>query len=78
MCKTVTTSLIQALGVALRQARQAKGWSQEDLALKTGVHRNYIGGIERGERSPTVATVAKLAAELDTPLDELFRQARRQ
>jgi transcriptional regulator with XRE-family HTH domain len=47
------------------------------LSLETGIHRNYIGGIERGERSPTVAAVATLADALDVSLADLFRQAER-
>lgn len=43
--------------------------------LETGVHRNYIGGIERGERSPSVAAIITLADALRVPLADLFRQA---
>ena len=64
-----------ALGAALNAARQERGLSQEALGLQTGVHRNYIGGIERGERSPTVATVAKLADALGVSLADLFSRA---
>lgn len=60
------------LGASLRSVREDRGLSQEELSLETGVHRNYIGGIERGERSPTVATVARLADALDVPLADLF------
>lgn len=60
------------LGLAIRSARADRGISQEELGLRTGVHRNYVGGIERGERSPSVLTVAKLADALDVPLAELF------
>lgn len=63
------------LGHALRSARLDRGFSQEALALETGIHRNYIGGIERGERSPTVSTVAKLSDALGIPLSELFAMA---
>lgn len=62
------------LGVSLRAARLEAGLSQEELSLRTGVHRNYIGGVERGERSPTVETIAKLAEALNVPLAELFRK----
>lgn len=44
-------------------------------SLSTGVHRNYIGGIERGERSPTVATVAVLADALGVSMGELFTRS---
>jgi transcriptional regulator with XRE-family HTH domain len=41
------------------------------------VHRNYIGGIERGERNPSVTTIATLADALDMKLSELFARAGR-
>jgi transcriptional regulator with XRE-family HTH domain len=51
--------------------------TQEALSLETGVHRNYIGGIERGERSPSVEAIIKLAEALDVTLPDLFRRAER-
>jgi transcriptional regulator with XRE-family HTH domain len=67
--------LLIALGEALRQLREERRLSQEALSLSTGVHRNYIGGIERGERQPTVAAVARLAQALDCRMSELFALA---
>jgi transcriptional regulator with XRE-family HTH domain len=67
--------VLVGLGKALAARRHERGLSQEQLSLETGVHRNYIGGIERGERNPSVVAVAKLAAALDMSLSELFRQA---
>jgi transcriptional regulator with XRE-family HTH domain len=64
-----------ALGDALRQVRLDRRLSQEQLSLETGVHRNYIGGVERGERSPSVATLLRLATALRIELSELFRRA---
>lgn len=63
---------LAALGEALRETRVARRYSQEELGLQTAVHRNYIGGIERGERSPTVATMMVLADALEIPLSELI------
>lgn len=54
------------LGLNVQRLRREKGWSQEDLAFESGLHRTYISGIERGVRNPTVTIVAKLAATLDT------------
>jgi transcriptional regulator with XRE-family HTH domain len=68
-------TLLAGLGRALREARTELRISQEELSLRTGVHRNYIGGIERGERNPSVVTIVKLAAALDLPPSELFREA---
>ena len=64
-----------ALGNALREARLERGHTQESLGLETGVSKNYVGGIERGERSPTVKKIAVLAAALDLALDDLFCRA---
>lgn len=60
------------LGAALRHFRTEQRLSQEELGLRTGVHRNYIGGMERGEREPTVLKVAILARGLDVTLAEIF------
>ena len=67
--------VLKSLGSTLAEIRRDRGLTQESLSLSTGVHRNYIGGIERGERSPTVATVAELADALGVPLGELFTRA---
>jgi transcriptional regulator with XRE-family HTH domain len=63
------------LGRAIRQARQTNGLSQEELSLVTGIHRNYIGGIERGERSPTVRVVLTLEEALELSPGDLFARA---
>lgn len=69
--------ILGVLGSALREAREGEGLTQQELGARTGVHRNYIGGIERGERRPTVAKVAELADALGMPMDQLFKRARR-
>jgi transcriptional regulator with XRE-family HTH domain len=68
-------AMMAALGRALRELREREGISQEQLGLATGVHRNYIGGIERGERSPTVAVVLRLCSEFDTTPSALWLRA---
>jgi transcriptional regulator with XRE-family HTH domain len=67
--------LLVSLGLALAEVRKERGLTQEELSLATGVHRNYIGGMERGERSPTVEKVAVLARRLDVSLEDLFARA---
>ena len=67
-----TQTLLPDLGRALREVRGDRRISQEELGLRTGVHRNYIGGIERGERNPSVTTIATLADALGLKLSELF------
>lgn len=53
------------LGRNLRALREARGLSQEAFAHVLGVHRTYMGGMERGERNLTLKNVEKLAAKLD-------------
>ncbi len=52
------------VGRRLRDLREEKGWSQEVLGFQAGLHRNYVGGIERGERNVGVENIAKLAKAL--------------
>jgi transcriptional regulator with XRE-family HTH domain len=63
-----------AFGSAIRELRAERGVSQEALALKCGLDRTYIGGIERGERNPSLTNVFKIARTLDvTPSAILAR-----
>jgi transcriptional regulator with XRE-family HTH domain len=64
--------LLVDLGHVLREIRVEARVSQEELSLRTGVHRNYVGGVERAERNPTVLTVAKLAEALGITMADLF------
>jgi len=59
-------------GRRMRLVREEKGISQEDLAALAGVHRTYVGGIERGERNPTLLTIHKLAKALEVPPHRLL------
>ena len=52
------------LGLNVRRIRKERGWSQEELAFESGLHRTYISGIERGARNPTVLVLEKLAEAL--------------
>lgn len=55
------------LGFNVQRLRYERGWSQEDLAFESGLHRTYVSGIERGVRNPTVTIVAKLAKTFGVP-----------
>lgn len=64
--------LTRRFGALVRQIRLEKGMSQERLAELCGLHRNYIGAIERAERTPSIVTADKLAKALDLTLFGLF------
>lgn len=61
-----------AAGREIRRHRQAAGLSQEQLAERAGLHRNYIGLMERGQRNAALTTLLSIAAALDMSLSELF------
>ena len=64
-----------AFGAQVRRVRTERGLSQAGLAAASGLHRSYVGGIERGERNPSLANIARLADALDVPIAELFAPA---
>jgi transcriptional regulator with XRE-family HTH domain len=64
-----------ALGRVVRERRVEQGLSQEQLAHAARLHRNYVGGIERGERNPAYLNLLKLASALDLSASELLAQA---
>jgi len=64
--------ILQNFGSKIRKLRKTKGWSQEDLAFKTGLDRTYIGGIERGERNPSLKNIIKIAKSLNVEIYDLF------
>jgi transcriptional regulator with XRE-family HTH domain len=71
--------ILVGLGDSIRALRAERGGiSQERLGLDSGVHRNYIGGIERAERKPALQTVVKLALALDIAPSELLARAERE
>jgi transcriptional regulator with XRE-family HTH domain len=57
-------ALQQAVGRNVRAYRQRRGLSQEALAQLLGVHRTYMGGVERGERNLTLRSLERIAATL--------------
>ena len=60
-------------GMRVRFFRNEKKLSQEDLGFKSGLHRTYIGSVERGERNISIDAIDKIASALDISIDELFK-----
>jgi transcriptional regulator with XRE-family HTH domain len=66
--------LIHNFGVAVRQTREDRGWSQEMLAEQADLNRSYVGEIERGKVIASLGTIEKLAHALGlSPSDLLTR-----
>ena len=66
----------RAFGKALREQRLKKGLSQQELADKCGLDISYVGGIERGQRNPTLGVIHGLAKVLGVKASELMRKGR--
>jgi transcriptional regulator with XRE-family HTH domain len=71
------SALVSVVASNVRRLRAARGWSQEDLAHHCGLHRTYVGAIERGERNLTLATLERLAAAFGVAPTDLLLQSRR-
>jgi transcriptional regulator with XRE-family HTH domain len=69
----VRDELQAALGRRIRQLRRQERISQEELAARADLHRNYIGSIERGERDVGVSSLARIAFALGISLAELMK-----
>jgi len=59
-------------GKRIRQLRIEKGFSQEELGYEAGLHRTYVGQIERAEKNITLKNIEKIAKELEVNIGELF------
>ena len=62
----------KAFGRRVRELRSEQGYSQESFADECGLHRTYIGGIERGERNVSLDNIAKIAKALKLDIKNLF------
>lgn len=65
-------NVLRQFGDNVKKLRKAKGWSQEELAKKAGLHRTYIGSIERSERNVSLINVQKIANALSTTIRKLL------
>jgi len=60
-------------GNKVREERLSLGLSQEELAARAGVHRTYVGMIERAEKNITLTNIEKIAKALELSIDEITK-----
>src|SRR5580704_12616363 len=65
-------NLQRSLGQRIREMRSKHGWTQEQFAEFCGVHRTYMGHVERGEKNVSLSTVLRVANALGIRLPALF------
>jgi transcriptional regulator with XRE-family HTH domain len=65
-----------AVGRRVRDLRRQISISQEELAARAGLHRNYVGSVERGERDIGVTALGRLAVALGVSLGDFFAPVR--
>ena len=68
----MNTKVLKKFGNKIKELRLKLGFSQEELAEKTNVHRTYIGFIERGERNLALLNIYKLSRALGVKIPDLF------
>lgn len=64
---------LKQFGEIVREIRKQRNLSQEEFAEKCGLHRTYIGGIERGERNVSLLNIIKMAQALDVTVADLVK-----
>ncbi len=62
----------QIVGDNIRFIREKRGWTQEDLSIKTKMSKTFIGDIERGQKSPTIISLEKIAKALRVKPSQLL------
>ena len=69
-----TESIIVRFGNNVQRIRKEQNISQEKLAEYAGLHRTYVGKVERHERNITLVNADKIAKALNVPIEELVKQ----
>lgn len=65
-------NILERFGEHLKELRKKENLTQQEFASKSGLHRNYIGMIERGERNPSLKNLELIAMTLNISLSELM------
>jgi transcriptional regulator with XRE-family HTH domain len=70
---TGETKYLRCLGQRVRQLRKKEGWSQEEFAHRSGLHRTYISSVEQGQRNVAALNLRRMAKALGVSLSDLLR-----
>lgn len=70
--KAFENNIKKIFGARVRALRTEKGWSQEDFAFECGLHRTYIGAVERGEGNISIENFKKIANTFRIDIADLF------
>ncbi|MFZ2125103.1 MAG: helix-turn-helix transcriptional regulator [Candidatus Saccharimonadales bacterium] len=68
----MSKTTLEKFGDKIREERHKQGLSQEELALKAGVHRTYIGMLERAEKNITLENIEKVTKSLGLKISDFF------
>lgn len=74
MKEAIDRSILTEFAVKIRARRREIGLTQEQLAVKAELHVNYVGGIERGQRNPTLESIVRLARALKISPKDLMAE----
>lgn len=69
----MNNSILEKFGQQLKKLRVEKNLTQEQFAKKCGLHKNYIGMVERGERNPSLINIEVIAKGLEISISDLVR-----
>jgi transcriptional regulator with XRE-family HTH domain len=69
----MSDNILQSFGARVKQLRINQGLTQEQFALKCGLHKNYIGMVERGERNPSLLNIEVIAKGLEISITDLMK-----
>ena len=68
----MNTKILKKLGISLKHLREQKGYTQEELAEKVGIHPTYVGKLETGKNNANVIKLFKISRALGVKLTDIF------
>ena len=68
----MNTKILKKLGISLKHLREQKGYTQEELAAKVGIHPTYVGKLETGKNNTNVIKLFKISRALGVKLTDIF------